>query len=188
VRELRILEIDGRTLPEATLPTAPAGTTGPVAARAGFPSMYDIIGSGPPIRQQIKQTPCSSRQPFVEGRAIPYAGRRPTFVLFKSQYISPEGVGVDQFCAASDLEEMPGAHDLDAVSCGQTRSGTVVGNEEARQLAPGDDGDGLGLAEMLSRPVSRTGKLIAQDANVLMLSRVGKERLAEDVYRTVQRR
>jgi hypothetical protein len=86
----------------------------------------------------------------------------------------------------SDLEQAPRADDLNAVLRGHTRGVAVVGNEDAVQPAPDDDRDGLCLAEMLSRLVPGARELVAEHANILVLSLVREERVAEDRSRPVQ--
>jgi hypothetical protein len=81
---------------------------------------------------------------------------------------------------------VPSAGSLDAVLGGHARSTTVVGREEARQVAPDDDCEGLCFAEMLSPRLSWRGELVAEHANVLVFSLVGAERLAEDLTRSAQ--
>jgi hypothetical protein len=108
-------------------------------------------------------------------------------VPFEGQHISPESVGVEPACSVSDLQQAPRAGDPDAVLRGQARSAAVVGSEEAQQLTPDNDCEGLCLAEMLSRQVSWAGELIAEHANILVLSLVWEERLAKDLFCPVQR-
>jgi hypothetical protein len=55
------------------------------------------------------------------------------------------------------------------------------------RAAPDDDCDRLCLAEMLSRPVSGAGELVAEHVNVLELSLVREERLPENPSCPAQR-
>jgi len=54
-------------------------------------------------------------------------------------------------------------------------------HKKTREPTSRDDCDSLSLAQVLSRWISGAGQLVAKHLNVLVLSRVGIKRLAEDI-------
>jgi hypothetical protein len=57
----------------------------------------------------------------------------------------------------------------------------IISDKKAREPTSRDDCDSLSLAQVLSRWISGTGQLVAKHLDVLVLSRVGIKRLAEDI-------
>jgi hypothetical protein len=80
-----------------------------------------------------------------------------------------------------EFQQAPGSRDGDAVPRGQARGVAVVSDKKARKPTSRDDCDGLSLAQVLSRWISGAGQLVAKHLDVLVLSRIGVKRLAEDI-------
>jgi hypothetical protein len=78
-------------------------------------------------------------------------------MAFDRQDVSPEGIRVDPAHSVRHPQQVPCSGDPDAVVSREAGGRSVVGDEDAVELAPDGYGDCLRLAEMLGPRITGGG-------------------------------
>jgi hypothetical protein len=145
--------------PAPRKPVTPRGPRQPLGTKTGRPHRTTAGNQAAQDRPGPPTTQC-----YVLHARL---GTVPRLFTLRGLHVSPERVG-------------------DAVLRGEPRRVAIVSDKKAGKPAARGDGDGLGLAQVLSWRISWPGQLVAEYLHVLVLRGVGIKRLAEDILGRAQ--